>query len=86
MNLNTSINALWDFLGSDRLQETLMDALKPFHSKYVTLTMRGGFFTKLATPAHGAPCLKDHKGFKYIAEQVYYLYKLLKLFTNNYLI
>ena len=32
-----------------------MDALKPFDSKYITLTMRGGFFTKFATLAHGAP-------------------------------
>ena len=32
-----------------------MDALKPFNSKYVTLTMRGGFFTKFATLAHGVP-------------------------------
>ena len=31
-----------------------MDALKPFNSKYVTLTMRGGFFTKFAILAHGA--------------------------------
>jgi hypothetical protein len=31
-----------------------MDALKPFNSKYITLTMRGGFFTKFATLAHGA--------------------------------
>ena len=44
-----------DFLGSDRLQETHMDALKPCNSKYVTLTMRGGFFTKFPTLAHGAP-------------------------------
>ena len=34
-----------------------MDALKPFNSKKVTLTMRGGFFTKLAALAHGAPCV-----------------------------
>ena len=32
-----------------------MDALKPLNSKYVTLTMRGGFFTKFATLAHGVP-------------------------------
>ena len=42
-----------DFLGSDRLQETHMDALTPCNSKYVTLTMRGGFFTKFPTLAHG---------------------------------
>jgi len=44
-----------DFLGSDGLQETHMSALKPFIFKYTTLTMRGGFFTKFATLAHGAP-------------------------------
>ena len=44
-----------DFLGSDRLQETHMDALKQFNSKKLTLTTRGGFFTKFATLAHGAP-------------------------------
>ena len=42
-----------DFLGSDGLQETHMDAFKPFNSKLVTLTMRGGFFTKFAALAHG---------------------------------
>ena len=31
-----------------------MDALKPSNSKKVTLTMRGGFFTKFATLAHCA--------------------------------
>ena len=41
----------FDFLGSDGLEETLMDALKPFNSKWVTLAMKGGFFT-LATLAH----------------------------------
>ena len=45
-----------DFLGSDRLQETHMDALKSFNSKYITLTMSAGFFTKFATLAHGVPC------------------------------
>ena len=40
-----------DFLGSDGLQETNMDVLKPFNSK---LTMRVSFFTKLAALAHGA--------------------------------
>ena len=49
-----------DFLGSDGLQETHMDALKPFNSKYVTLTMRGGFFTKFATLDHGAPPPPPH--------------------------
>ena len=44
-----------DFLGSVGLQETHMDALKPFNSKLVTLTMRGGFFKKFAALAHGAP-------------------------------
>ena len=44
-----------DFLGSDGLQEAHMDALKPFDSKQVTLTMRGGFFTKFAALAYGAP-------------------------------
>ena len=43
-----------DFLGSVGLQETHMDALKPFDSKLVTLTMRGCFFTKFAALAHGA--------------------------------
>ena len=44
-----------DFLGSDRLQEGHMDALKPFNSKIgIKLTMRGGFFTKFTTLAHGA--------------------------------
>ena len=42
------------FLGSDRLQETHMDALKPFNSKQLTLKMRGGFFTKFTALAHGA--------------------------------
>ena len=32
-----------------------MDALKPFNSKLVALTIRGGFFTKFAALAHGAP-------------------------------
>ena len=45
-----------DFLGSDGLQETHMDALKTFNSKKVTLTMRGGFFTKIAALAHGVAC------------------------------
>ena len=45
-----------DFLGSFGLQETHMDALKPFNSKSVTLTMRGGFFTKFAALAHGGAC------------------------------
>ena len=31
-----------------------MDAYKPFNSKLVTLTMRGGFFTKFSALAHGA--------------------------------
>ena len=31
-----------------------MDALKPFNSKLVTLTRRGGFFTKITALAHGA--------------------------------
>ena len=44
-----------DFLGSDGLQVTHMDALKPSNSKLVILTMMGGFFTKFATLAHGAP-------------------------------
>ena len=42
-----------DFLGSDGLQETHMDAFKPFNSKLVTLTRRGGFFTKITALAHG---------------------------------
>ena len=43
-----------DFLGSDGLEEThYMDALKPFNSKLVTMTMRG-FFTKFTALAHGA--------------------------------
>ena len=42
-----------DFLGPDGLQETHMDAFKPFNSKLVTLTMRGGFFTKFSALAHG---------------------------------
>ena len=42
-----------DFLRSDGLQETHMDASKPFNSKQLTLKMRGGFFTKFATLAHG---------------------------------
>jgi hypothetical protein len=51
-----------DFLGSDRLQETHMDALKLFNSKKVKLTMRGGFFTKFATLAHGvAPQVRNLK-------------------------
>ena len=48
-----------DFLGSDGLQETHMDAFKPFNSKLVTLTMRGGFFTKFAALAHGVAPLFD---------------------------
>ena len=44
-----------DFLGSDGLQETHMDAFKSFNSKLVTLTMRGGFFTKFSALAHGLP-------------------------------
>ena len=52
-----------DFLGSVGLQETHMDTLKPFDAKSVTLTMRGGFFTKFAALAHGAalrnPSLND---------------------------
>ena len=44
-----------DFLGSDGLQETHMNAFKPFNFKLVTLTMKGGFFTKFSALAHGAP-------------------------------
>ena len=42
-------------MGSVGLQETHMDALKPFNSKYIALTMRGGFFTKFKALAHGVP-------------------------------
>ena len=49
-----------DFLGSVELQEIHMDALHPFNSKYVTLTMRWGFFTKFDALAHGVPCLLSH--------------------------
>ena len=42
-----------DFLGSDGLQETHMDALKLFNFKYVILKIRGGFFTKFAALAYG---------------------------------
>ena len=53
MHLSTNC----DFLGSVGLQETHMDALKPFNSKYIALTMRGGFFTKFKALAHGGPPL-----------------------------
>ena len=42
-----------NFLGSVGLQETHMDALKPFNSKLVTLTRRGVFVTKITALAHG---------------------------------
>ena len=51
-----------DFLGSDGLQETHMDALKPSNSKLVILTMKGGFFTKFAALAHGAPHTRGREG------------------------
>ena len=40
-----------DFLGSNGLQETHMDALKLFNFKYLTFSMRRGFFTKFAAVA-----------------------------------
>ena len=43
-----------DFLGSGGLKETHMDASKPFDSKWVALTMSGGFFTNFAALTHGA--------------------------------
>ena len=67
-----------DFLGSDGLQETHMDALKPFNSKYVTLTMRGGFFTKFAAMAHGAAARPIVRGGsavgRRLADIIFYLY------------
>ena len=57
--IHQSINC--DFLGSGGLQETHMDALKPFNFKYVILTIRGGFFTKFASLAYGVACKKRCK-------------------------
>ena len=47
-----------NFLGSEGLQGTHIDALNPFSSKLMTLTLRGGLWTFLANSALcGAPCL-----------------------------
>ena len=67
-----------DFFGSDGLQKTHMDAFKPFNSKLVTLTMRGGFFTKFSALAHGEPSYLDTK-----ASLVQYCQKNRTLFYSK---
>ena len=46
-----------NFLGSEGLQGTHIDALNPFSSKLMTLTPRGGLWTFSAILAHCAPPL-----------------------------
>ena len=68
-----------DCFGSDRLQETKMDASKPFNSKYATLKIRGGFFTKFAALAHGV----RHLNWPYSASLLHFGSKIQSMYQRK---